>query len=136
MLKELGLRSGHCPFMSCRAWELVHGHLAETFKELREMCLMELMEDLNSKDFPEEVIARVLPEFRRLLNHLELNIAVKFAWLKELPWSLLGLCHPILRKARAWARTLVDRWLRLTPSQQQTSHRLTRKFLAPGLFTI
>ena len=81
---------------------MVHGELEKTFSKLHALCLADLLQELGAKDFPEEIVARVLPEFGRALISVELNMSVEFTWRKELPYTLLGLSHPVPRKSLAW----------------------------------
>ena len=132
-LEEAGLSHGRCPFVSCRGWELIVGALDQVFAELRGMCLADLLQHLGAKEVPEDVVARMLPEFHLALNHIELMLSVKFGWLKEFPYALLGLSHPLRTKAQAWGRTLVQRYDQQPEALHELAHRLTKKFLGAGV---
>ena len=133
MMKDDGLSKGHCPLVSCWGWQLTHGALRDLIAKLRLRCVADLVTEFDGRGLSSDVVARLLPEFHRAVDNIEMNLQIKSAWLNELPWSLLGLSHPNVAKAQAWARDLLQRWDGLPLALQRAGHRLSKKFLAAGI---
>ena len=85
MMKEDGLKRGHCPFVSCWGWQLAHGALREVLAKTRAVRLADLVAELDGSGLPPDVIARLLPEFHRAVDNIEMNLMIQFSWLNELP---------------------------------------------------
>ena len=80
-----------CPLAGCRAPELAAGRLEQQFARINALALAELMAAV-AHDLTAEQWGHVSANFERGRAHLQLGLEVKFAFWKEFPWRLAGIC--------------------------------------------
>ena len=131
-----GVEAGRCNLSSCRGVEAVDGNIEETLDAISDDVSKYFHSTLALKEqdgvtgtMSEQEKTLVIAEFTRAFSGLRLGVVVKFGWLKNLPWFLMGLAHHDLTRARVHGRRCLELYDRQTPSQR---HRISCKFLSVG----
>ena len=135
-LKRDGIKSGTCPCMSCRGWEIVDGVFDRIMNDLNAAVTEALMKEISIRRSDgivaspsDEDLAIVEADFQNALSSTMLAFNVKFAWAKQLPWLLMGMAHPVPARARHWAQVCRDKY---TSVEEVRHHRKSIKFLKVG----
>ena len=110
-LKEDGLPSGVCPCMSCRGWEVVDGRLEGIIRDLGnlakhalEALVGERCDDGFTDRLKDSDMNAVMRDLMGGISYLMAGFAVKLAFLKNLPYILMGLCCPRRDRRQHWAK--------------------------------
>eukprot|EP00969_Alexandrium_andersonii_P001034 46908-Alexandrium_andersonii.AAC.1 len=63
---------------------MVAGRLGAVLKSLHRACAKQLQTELETRASP-ECISLVMSDFQKGTLHLEMELSLKFAWLRQLP---------------------------------------------------
>ena len=128
-----------CVCMSCRGYEAVDGKLDSALDEVSVESQDELHATLDEKErdaFSEplstEERAGIVAEWFRGLAIIKFGFSVKFGFVKDQPWLLMGMAHPRMERARYWARRSCEVFHSIPVTGH---HRKTIAFLLPGCTT-
>ena len=131
-----GLAGGICPCILCRAWQVADGKLEEIVSEVAavgkrdlEILVSERKGDGLTDDITDSQISMVMRDFHAGCGVLEVGFGLKFAYSKNLPYILMGLCHPVPARRQHWARRCLAVY---GASPEHLHHRKSVAFLKDG----
>ena len=119
---------GPCINCGCRGAELVGGSLRRRQKRMKKSCLQDLRIELETRVPPADLVV-IFRDYELATSHLDMQLSIKFAWLWQLPWMLIGMAHWCVRVACRIARRCLEAFDSIGINEH---HRLSIRFLAPG----